>query len=83
LYANPSCSLAKVSCNILSCRLSLGKEIELSLAQEALGLIATLGWSQVKGPRQTEVQEEESDSESVEAVKQDTEGRQMTVLKKS
>ena len=37
-----------------------------------------LGWNQVKGLRQTE--QEESDAENVEAVKQDTEGRQKKLL---
>ena len=60
---------------------SKGKEIELSMAQEALGLVSTLGWHAFKGPKTFDVDEEEE--EVTQAVKQDTEGRHSNVLSKS
>ena len=61
-----------------------GKVIELSLAQEALGLVATLNWESVKGPKVPIEEEEESTADKSEVRDEmDDERRPVKTLLKS
>lgn len=59
----------------------------MSLSNEALGLVATLGWDVHKGPKQSEVppdeEEEAQETNSFDEVRKETEGRRSNLLSSS